>query len=54
MSAQASTLREEVLRFKLDSKDDKGIVGNIYLTGEISKSNKAQHGNAAAIGKYSI
>ncbi len=54
MSAQASTLREEVLRFKLDSREDKGSIGNIFLAGELSKSDKAHHGNAAAIGKYSI
>ncbi len=54
MSAQASTLREEVGRFKLDSREDKGNIGNIFLTGGLSKSDKAHHGNAAAIGKYSI
>jgi methyl-accepting chemotaxis protein len=52
MSAQASTLREEVGRFMLDYSDDKGMVGNISLTGDLSKAGKAKHVNAAGMGKY--
>jgi methyl-accepting chemotaxis protein len=52
MSAQASTLREEVGRFKLDTREDKGIVGNILLTGDLSKSGKAKRENATGMGKY--
>lgn len=54
MSAQASTLREEVGRFKLDTREDKGNIGNIFLAGDISKSVKAKQENAAVIGKYSV
>jgi methyl-accepting chemotaxis protein len=53
MSAQASTLREEVGRFRLDLRDERGIAGNISLTGEISKPGKVKPESAAAIGKYS-
>lgn len=52
MSAQASTLREEVGKFKLDTRDDKGNIGSIFLTGEISNSGKTHNGSASAIGKY--